>query len=568
VGISAQTLNKQFMTAAASGSYAHSVPAGGSNRALIVTVGTTNSVVSISSVQWDPDTTVAGNEQTLSCPASSQVTMGTNRKLAICTLLSPTASSGNGRITVALSGGTDSFTSSATSLTGVSGFRTATTSGGGLTFASWSGCTAGTGNYTCSLNVATTSDDAVFDLAGQGEPDPAGSRSFTAGSGQTKHDDSPTLSTGAHLRIATSFAIASASTRTMAWTYGGATTANGVGHVALPLIPASTVTAARIGARTAIHQSGVGTHVAWETEEEASHLGFRVWRERAGQRVEVSGGLIPGSTFTTGAHPLAGRRGYDLWDDKGRAGDKYWLEEIAARGPARWHGPIATSTGPPGDRKLKQRAKPPSGGAATLAAPAAPDPLIVPRLPLPEPSAAAACANPPAAGQAVKIAVSSTGWYRVEAAALTAAGLPADVDVSRLALWADGEPVAFRAIGAGKLEAIEFYGQAADTRETGARIYWLGAGDQPGRSIPVQAPAQRPDLTTSASYVAEATLKERTFYFAALLNGRADNFFGAVLATTQSPETSGSRGRWMTSRPPWSRCCRARRPTRTRSPLG
>ena len=65
----------------------------------------------------------------MSCPAANQTTSGTNRELAICTLLSPTTSSGNGQITVTFSGGSDTFTSSATSFTGISGFRTAVTSG-------------------------------------------------------------------------------------------------------------------------------------------------------------------------------------------------------------------------------------------------------------------------------------------------------------------------------------------------------------------------------------------------------------------------------------------------------
>src|SRR5947208_346839 len=139
VGITTETLNQTFNTPVGGGSYAHTVKSG-SNLALVVTVGITNSTVSVASVQWDPDTTVSGNEQAMSCPAANLLTMGTNRKLAICTLLTPTPSSGNGQITIAFSGGTDSFTSSATTFTGISGFRTAITSGGGKTFGTWTAC--------------------------------------------------------------------------------------------------------------------------------------------------------------------------------------------------------------------------------------------------------------------------------------------------------------------------------------------------------------------------------------------------------------------------------------------
>ena len=100
----------------------------------------------------------------------------------------------------------------------------------------------------------------------------------------------------------------------------------------------------------------------------------------------------------------------------------------------------------------------------------------------------------------MKIAVSSTGWYRVEAAALSLAGLVDLGDGSRLALWADGQPVAFQAIGDGALQAIEFYGQAPDTRETGTRIYWLVSGSDSGRSIPTQAPAGGAATLAAGSY--------------------------------------------------------------------
>ncbi|HVY40848.1 MAG TPA: C25 family cysteine peptidase [Polyangia bacterium] len=533
VGITSETLNQTFGTAVASGSYAHTVKSG-SNLALVVTVGITNSTVSISSVQWDPDTTVSGNEQTLSCPAANLVTMGTNRKLAICTLLAPTASSGNGQVTVTFSGGTDTFTSSATTFTGISGFRTATNSGGAKTFGTWTACTlVGTSaTYTCSLSATTSTDDVVFDLAGQGEPGDNTTRTYTAGTGQTKHEDAASVTNTNNNRVATSIKIATGSTTTMSWTYGNAGSGNGVGQIALPMIPASTVTAARMGARGAVRYGAAGTRIAWQTEEEASHLGFQVWRERRGVRTRVGRGLIPGSTFATGAQPLAGRRGYEAWDDQGQPGDRYWLEEVAAHGPARWHGPVTPSPGgESAGRRLRRQSTP---SAATFAAPAEspPEAPVVPRAPLPELTPASACANPPAWGPAVKIAVSTTGWTHVDAAALVAAGLPADADPASLALWVDGQPAGLRAIGAPRLEAIEFYGQGADTHDTGTRIYWLVAGNGRGRAIPF-APSAASDSAplVADSSIAEVTLRERSLYVAALRNGRADNFFGAVLST-------------------------------------
>ena len=538
VGITAETLGTRFASAVASGSYAHAVPATGSNRALIVTVGTTNATVSIAA-QWDPDTTNAGDEQTMSCPASSMLTMSTSRKIAICSLLAPTPSSGNGRMTISFTGGTDSFTSSATTFTGVSSFRTATTSGGNLTFGTWTGCSVVTGGFRCTVNAATQTDDVVFDLVGQGEPDPEGSRSFTAfNSGQNKHEDQATLASGAHLRVATSMRIATGTTTAMTWTYGSATTANGVAHVALPMVPAAIVTAAKIGHPTVLRYGTAGTRLAWDTAEEVSHLGFQVWREAGIGRTRLPGGLLPGSGLATGDAPLAGGRRYTAWDVAGKAGDRYWLEELPAYGPSRWHGPLVPVAAPAAAGLAPRGAGTATGTHPRTAAahsPMAPRHMLMGwRASLPRAIAVSvedSCLNPWASMAAIKIAVSRTGLYRIDGATLRAAGLRPDTDPSRLALSADGYEVPLRvAGGTSSVEAIEFYGVGEDNRETATRVYWLTTAAGLHRRLNVASAA-----TTGApvtSYVATSTLRERSTYFAALLNGSADNFFGTAIATT------------------------------------
>jgi hypothetical protein len=536
VAITTETLGTRFTTAVAMGSYAHSVTSAGANRALVVTVGTTNATVTISSVVWDPDTTVMGNEQTLACPAASMVVMGTSRLIAICTLLTPTISTGNGLITVSFSGGTDTFTSSATTFTGIAGFRTAASSPPGLTFGGWSACAAAMGGgFSCSLTATTQANDVVFDIAGQGEPDPAGSRTFTPAMGQVIQENQATLPSGAHLRVATSVAIATGTSTTMSWTYGAALGTNGVGHVALPMIAASTVTAAKMGPRTAVNFGSAGTRVAWRTEEEASHLGFYVWRDSNGRRTRITKGLLPGSTFATGNFPLAGGRDYVAWDDGANPGARYWLEELPARGPSRWHGPIVPSSGTLArGLALRRMAAPPATFADPLATPST-NPLSVARPPIVAAASAALCANPPAGGPAVKIGISTTGWYHLEAGDLRVAGLSAGADPARLALFVDGQQVALRVLGQGMVDAIEFYGQALDTQETATHAYWLVEGNADPRPIDCAAPGA--PGAPIGSYSAEVTFRERTVYLAALLNGPANNFFGAVLSATPVTET-------------------------------
>ncbi len=531
VAVTASTLGVRFTTSTTSGSYAHVVPSTGSNRLLIVAVGVTNTVAGAPTVSatWDPDTTSPGDEA-LSCPAAATIVIGTNRRIAICTRLAPSVSSGNGRVTVTLSSA-ETFAASAITLTGIAEVRAPTSSGPGLRFGAapvWSTCVSGGSGYTCSLTATNTQvDDVVFDIAGQGEPTPEGTRSFTPGAGQTKYDDRATLPTDNHLRIATSLRIASGTSTSNSWLYGGGTTNNGVGHIMLPLRPAATVSAATMAPPAATYFAGVGTRVAWTTEEEVSHIGFNVWRELDGQRSRVTERLLPGSIFMTGEYPLAGRREYAVWDDRASPEARYWLEDMAAQGPVRWHGPIGLTRGNVAQGKaqrLRERVILPSHDIRSTAAVAtsARAPTKVLRF-----RSEDSCRNPAAKGAAIKLGVSRTGWHRVEAQALFEAGLAPDIDPERLALLVNGEQVALRVVGSPTLQAIEFYGEAVDTRETDTAVYWLV--HSAGKNLRIGQAAPPAGAHAAVSFTSEVTLRERALYFAPLLNGEGDNFFGAAI---------------------------------------
>jgi hypothetical protein len=551
IGITAETLGKVFATAVTSASYAHSVPSTGSNRLLIVTYGSTAGaapVADVSTIVWDPDTTIAGNEQTLTCAAALDIVVGTSRRIAICTLLNPTPSTGNGQVTITTTAA-DTFTSSATTMTGVASIGSLTGSTSGKTFSSWAVCTGSTG-YVCTIPLATVADEVLFDLMGQGEPTDNTTRTYAAsGVGQNKHEDSASLTTGNNLRAATSVTIATGTTTTLKWTCGGATGSNGVGEAILTITAASSVTAAAPRRMEATTHGAAGTRLTWQTEEEVSHLGFQVWRERDGVRTRVSRGLIPGSMFATGDLPLAGRRQYELWDTQpdldGR--QRYWLEEIGTTGSSRWHGPIAPIAGRPTveDRTLPTAIAPrpfalsPRDAPATVAAIAAASGLPRPHLaPVDARHAVSAltdptCANPAAALPSLKIGVSAPGWYRITRAALVTAGLPADSDPTRLGLYADGRSIAMNVTGRGADAAIEFYGTGLDTPETATHVYWLVANDEHPARVALATPTSFGSPATS--YLADVERRDRTIYFAALLNGPAGNFFGPPI--TDAPVT-------------------------------
>ena len=71
-------------------------------------------------------------------------------------------------------------------------------------------------------------------------------------------------------------------------------------------------------------------------------------------------------------------------------------------------------------------------------------------------------------------------------------------------------------------------------------MYWLVAGDQPGKRVAQQpvsgAPGEEP---SSYPYVLE--LKQRTTYFAALLKENTDNFFGALVSSAPAEEVLNIR---------------------------
>ena len=79
----------------------------------------------------------------------------------------------------------------------------------------------------------------------------------------------------------------------------------------------------------------------------------------------------------------------------------------------------------------------------------------------------------------------------------------------------------------GKNDFIEFYGEGLDTFSTDTRVYWLVVGKTRGKRISSVPSQQSRREHSSLPFTLE--LKERTFYFSALLNGEGNNFFGPVI---------------------------------------
>jgi hypothetical protein len=136
-----------------------------------------------------------------------------------------------------------------------------------------------------------------------------------------------------------------------------------------------------------------------------------------------------------------------------------------------------------------------------------------------------------AAGAAVKLTVTTDGWYRVGEPQLRAAGLPAGADATALQLFADGVEQALQVTGNGDGvldpdEAIEFYGRGRDTLWTGARTYWLRVGAAGARVPYVVNPR---GVAPAPSFESSVTVRERKLYYAPILNGDASNFLGSTI---------------------------------------
>ena len=284
-----------------------------------------------------------------------------------------------------------------------------------------------------------------------------------------------------------------------------------------------------------------GQFLQWETSRETDNLGFNLYRDDRGKRIKLNSEIVAGSALRTGqVAPLSTGRTYGWWDSTiAGKGTTYLLEEVDLHGESKWHGPVGFEMvgGSPPSESLaatlsaigNPRGQPgvtrPVGRTASL-----PRSQSVPVVPL------ANLASQPA----VKIAVKQEGVYRVTQPELVAAGLSPSVDPHLLQLYADGQQQAITVGGEGDgsfdaSDWVEFYGIGLDVPSTDTRVYWLVAGAQPGLRIGQIAAGGSGPPSGSFTYTVER--KQRTIYFASLLNGEQENFFGAVIAGNPVNET-------------------------------
>ncbi|MBI3475018.1 MAG: DUF11 domain-containing protein [Acidobacteria bacterium] len=279
-----------------------------------------------------------------------------------------------------------------------------------------------------------------------------------------------------------------------------------------------------------------GVVMRWKTAGELNNLGFNVYREQDGERVRLNPTLVAGSALMMrGYLEKHAGKSYVWIDPSASPGSSYWLEDVDLNGERTFHGPVTASlTG----FSARAVASPTMSEFASRTATAAPASRVVEnaqRLGAPAPGQSDLQFDL-AAHFAVKIMVDHEGWYRVTQPELVAAGWSGNADASKLRLFAEAVEQPILVTGAdngqfGSMAAIEFYATGMDTPFTGTRAYWLIAGDQAGLRV-----GSFNELPSGSNYPQQITqtveLRQRSTYFAALINSADNNFFGALVSST------------------------------------
>ncbi|MGA8013871.1 MAG: C25 family cysteine peptidase [Candidatus Acidiferrales bacterium] len=288
---------------------------------------------------------------------------------------------------------------------------------------------------------------------------------------------------------------------------------------------------------------GGGVLLEWRTREESRNLGFHLYREDAQGRHRIDPSLIAGSALLMrGGRPQHRAKTYQWIDAQGGLQSAYWLEDVDLNGTHTLHGPVyADSVSLNSESVAQARLLSQVNQTLAVAASTAPAPAQVTRVlrtPRPQIPQLAPGESPVSLNEdpAVKISVTSEGWYQVSRNQLVAAGLPPGVDARTLQLYAEGIEQPMLILGRqfgplGPNDSIEFYGTGIDTPFSGTRVYWLVRGSRPGKRITVM-PSPGRGAPSAQSFPFTVLFEQRNIYFAALLNGENnDNFFGATVTT-------------------------------------
>ncbi|HYI11417.1 MAG TPA: SdrD B-like domain-containing protein [Thermoanaerobaculia bacterium] len=277
--------------------------------------------------------------------------------------------------------------------------------------------------------------------------------------------------------------------------------------------------------------------LTWKTESEVDNLGFHVYREIGGVREKLNEHIITGSAFMTGRNTV-GPRSYRFVDRKPVAGFvQYYIEDVDLDGTRTMNGPVTPHlSNDDSDGAVTTEPDPTLGSAGGRFTTAA---GMGVKIPAPaEPAAAQLAEQWQLAGvPAVKVIVTTPGWYRVKKSDLVAAGFDPGTNGKVLSVFSEGTeiPVLVNAKNEGKFDAadsIEFFGRGIDTGSTGGRVYYITARKGSGLRVKTTGGRGNSGSTPPASFPYTFERYERTVFFSSLVtNGERENFYGPVISS-------------------------------------
>jgi hypothetical protein len=234
-----------------------------------------------------------------------------------------------------------------------------------------------------------------------------------------------------------------------------------------------------------------GVLIEWRTSYELNNVGFFLYREQGGRRVQVNKSIVPGVALMVGdGVPLLEGSAYSAFDAEGTPDAKYYLESIALHGAITRHGVIAVLSSAGLKRQalsLPEEFKSAAGDSQFIGQTQVSWPASFANQSLTAGSVQDQWQI--AAQPGLKISVRQDGWYRLTQAQLLAAGLDANTDAGNLRLFVNAQEVAIRVTReSGPLspaDFIEFYGIGLDVPWSDKQVYWLTGGTQAGKRIPI-----------------------------------------------------------------------------------
>ncbi len=279
---------------------------------------------------------------------------------------------------------------------------------------------------------------------------------------------------------------------------------------------------------------GRGVLVQWKMNSETDNVGFNVYKVFGRRGRLVSDSLVPGSKAHVGSQTIYGES-YFYFDPNGKAGDIYFVESVdAAHNVTRSEkagveitNDLFSASGLSYE-KLAARESSRSADRSTAE-------LSVPRDIRKEVEAFKS--SPNLAGQrsvaaqgGAKLGVRADGFYRVTKAELQAVGFPVNSDPTTWQLFCDGIEQAI--IVAPNGDYIEFVGKAHETPESDLRFYFLSSGAATGKRMDSVVSRTVGSTVMSPNYQQTFFVKQRTNYVNDILNGDAENYWGAIVTTT------------------------------------